>query len=106
MSSKNGHGLRIEGYRASATGALRFRELDLLGVTMRSGWIRSGLDLLVEAGLAKKQGGEYAVRLGKIPVSKSGSRDVVRQIAERIGSIPLEIGTPSEQTVLELNSGQ
>ncbi len=73
-----------------------------LAINMRMDWIRSGLELLREAGLSKKQGSDYVIHLGKLKVSKSGFRDLVRQIAELVGTTATLDQIPSDQTVLEL----
>jgi hypothetical protein len=74
-----------------------------LGVTMNLDWIRGALDLLVEAGLTRKQGTDFAVHLGKLRVSKSGSREFVRQIAELVGSVPGSTDSSAGQIALPLN---
>jgi len=98
---------RFEGREVSAVTsveALRNICKDTLGVEMRSDWIRAGLDLLCDAELASRRGAEYTIHLTKMPVTRQGDRDVVRQIAARLGPPPESEQPPdAEQIALPLD---
>ena len=56
-----------------------------LGVKMRVAWVKDALEILEEARLAKRVGQRYEIQLGKLRITHSGSRDLMKQIAERAG---------------------
>jgi len=74
-----------------------------LAVKMPLDWIRSALELLNDAGLAKKQGGGYLISLVKLHVTKSGDRELMRQITHRLDPTPAPSSPPAAQTTLEVD---
>lgn len=71
-----------------------------LGVRLHMDWIRAGLELLADAGIATRRGKDWVIHLKKRGITKSGTRDLKTQLAELVASLPSQPEVDSAQTVL------